>query len=427
MILEFTVKNTFSIKDEQLISFEAVDSVTEDDKFHCTEIGGKKFLKLACLYGANASGKTNIARALAFYIDFLINSFHKLEPTGVIPFFPFLFDAKTRNEPGEFTIVFYAKDFESENSIRYEYFIQLNEKKVLSESLYYSPKGQKKLIFERRDSIKWGACVTGAKKIIADLTRDNCSVISAGAQAKHPIFLHVYEYFNKRFTGIINSSINSLAGYTAKRMDEDKTLKEKVIQLLSFSDMGNITDIVIRKQEIPEEVIKTFPDQGKNEIAQMGEKPIVRNVGLVHHYGEDVELPLSLESAGTKKIMELAAPLIEITRQPAICIIDELESSLHQELLEMFIQLFLESSEESQLLFTSHNQDLLDSGLLRDDEIWFCNKASDGSSKYTSITDYTGIRKETSRKKLYQADKFGALPNVNMNALRELFRATKNR
>ena len=93
----------------------------------------------------------------------------------------------------------------------------------------------------------------------------------------------------------------------------------------------------------------------------------------------------------------------------------------------MFIQLFLESSEESQLLFTSHNQDLLDSGLLRDDEIWFCNKASDGSSKYTSITDYTGIRKETSRKKLYQADKFGALPNVNMNALRELFRATKNR
>ena len=119
MILEFTVKNTFSIKDEQLISFEAVDTVTEDDKFHCTEIGGKKFLKLACLYGANASGKTNIARALAFYIDFLINSFHKLEPTGVIPFFPFLFDAKTRNEPGEFTIVFYAKDFDSENSIRF--------------------------------------------------------------------------------------------------------------------------------------------------------------------------------------------------------------------------------------------------------------------------------------------------------------------
>ena len=303
----------------------------------------------------------------------------------------------------------------------------MNKKKVLSESLYYSPKGQKKLIFERRDSIKWGACVTGAKKIIAELTRDNCSVVSVGAQAKHPIFLHIYNHFKERFRGVIVSTENFLADYTVKRMDEDKTLKEKVIQLLSFSDMGNITDIVIRKQEIPEEVIKTFPDQVKNEIAQMGEKPIVRNVGLVHHYGEDVVLPLSLESAGTKKIMELAAPLIDITQEPSMCIIDELESSLHQELLEMFIQLFLESSEESQLLFTSHNQDLLDSGLLRDDEIWFCNKASDGSSKYSSITDYTGIRKETSRKKLYQADKFGALPNVNMNALRELFRATKNR
>ena len=84
-------------------------------------------------------------------------------------------------------------------------------------------------------------------------------------------------------------------------------------------------------------------------------------------------------------------------------------------------------SQESQLLFTSHNQELLDSGLLRDDEIWFCNKTAEGASRYNSITDYTGIRKETSRKKLYQADKFGALPNIDINALRELFRAKKNR
>ena len=93
----------------------------------------------------------------------------------------------------------------------------------------------------------------------------------------------------------------------------------------------------------------------------------------------------------------------------------------------MFIQLFLESSTDSQILFTSHNQELLDSGFLRDDEIWFCNKDSNGGSKYNSIADYTGIRKETSRKKLYQADKFGALPNVDMNRLRELFCAKKNR
>lgn len=427
MILEFTVKNTFSIKDEQLISFEAADTIQEDNELHCIEYGGKKFLKLACIYGANASGKTKIAEAFTFYLNFLVRSFHSLQPTEKIHFYPFMFDKKTALEPGEFGLVFYAKDFDSDNEIRYEYFLKLNKDRVLEESLYYSPKGQRKLIFERNDSIKWGTCVTGAKKVIADLTRDNCSVVSAGAQAKHPIFLHIYDYFNERFKGMIDSTDNALSGYTAKRMEEDEEFKKKVTQLLSFSDVGNITDISIKKQELPEEFIKTLPEEVRNEFAKRGETPVIRNVSLVHHYANDVELPLVMESAGTQKIMELAAPLIDITQEPSLCLIDELESSLHQELLEMFIQLFLESSTDSQLLFTSHNQDLLDSGLLRDDEIWFCNKDANGGSKYNSIADYTGIRKETSRKKLYQADKFGALPNVDMNALRELFRAKKNR
>lgn len=427
MILEFSVKNTFSIKDEQLISFEAAETIDTDDKLHCIELGGKKFLKLACVYGANASGKTKIAEALTFYIHFLVQSFHSLQPTENIHFIPFLFDPVSAKEPGEFRLVFYAKDFESENVIRYDYYIKLNAEKVLEESLYYSPKGQKRLIFERTDIIKWGTCVTGAKKTIAELTRDNCSVISSGAQAKHPIFLHIYNHFNERFKGMIDSSDNALSGYVAQRMDEDEDFKMKVINLLSYSDVGNITNIDISKQEIPEEIIKTFPEQIRNQIAKLGEKPVTRNVSLVHHYEKDVPLPLHLESAGTQKIMELAAPLVDITQEPSLCVIDELEASLHQELLEMFIQLFLESSDESQLLFTSHNQELLDSGLLRDDEIWFCNKNSDGGSKYNSITDYTGIRKETSRKKLYQADKFGALPNVDINALREMFRAKKNR
>ena len=427
MILEFTVKNTYSIKDEQLISFEALDNIQENSELHCIEYGGKKFLKLACIYGANASGKTKIAKAFAFYIHFLINSFHSLQPTERIHFIPFLFDPKTVSEPGEFNLVFYTKDFDSENKIRYEYSIKLNKDRVLEESLFYSPKGQKKLIFKRKDSIKWGTCVTGAKKMIADLTRDNCSVVSAGAQAKHPIFLHIYNHFNERFKGMIDSSDNSLSGYTAKRMEDDEDFKKKVIQLLSFTDIGNITDISIEKRELPEEFLKSLPENIRNEIAKRDETPVIRDVSLVHHYKDDAQLPLAMESAGTQKIIELAAPLIDITQEPSLCLIDELESSLHQDLLEMFVLLFLESSTDSQLLFTSHNQELLDSGLLRDDEIWFCNKDSDGGSKYNSISDYTGIRKETSRKKLYQADKFGALPNVNMNALRELFRAKKNK
>lgn len=430
MILEFSIKNTFSIKDEQSISFEASDTINDDENLHCVNLGGKKILKLACVYGANASGKTKIAKAFAFYIHFLTNSFLSLKPDEKIHFTPFLFDATTANEPGEFKLIFYAKDFNSDNIIRYEYYVKLNNNKVLEESMHYSPKGQKKLVFERfheeTKKIKWGTSVTGAKKTIEELTRDNCSVVSAGAQAAHPIFLHVYNHFRARFRGMIDDSGETLFRYALERMDKDEDFKRKMIRLLSFSDFGTITDIDITERKIPEHVINLFSEKVINQILPKGELSTAKDVNLVHHYGTDFSLPLRLESAGTQRIMELAAPLVDITQKPSFCIIDELESSLHQELQEMFVQLFLECSDESQLLFTSHNQELLDSGLLRDDEIWFCNKSPAGGSEYHSIVEYTGIRKETSRKKLYQADKFGALPNVDLNALKELFRAKKN-
>ena len=126
-------------------------------------------------------------------------------------------------------------------------------------------------------------------------------------------------------------------------------------------------------------------------------------------------------------MLELIAPLTDVINSQSFILIDELEMSLHEELVETFLRLFLEASEDSQLLFTTHNQDLLDSGLLRDDEIWFCYKTESGNSVYNAITDYAGISAQTSRKKLYQAGKFGALPVVDISALMELFSAEKDR
>lgn len=428
MILEFSITNTYSIKEKQTISFEAT-SDSANDEIHCIEYGDKKFLKIACLYGANASGKTKMAEAFNYYAAIMIESFARFQPTEHMHFIPFMFDVETQNEPGEFEVIFYAEDFENKaNAIRYEYKVKVNKTCILAESLFYSPKGQRKLIFDRKSGlpIKWGANVTGAKKIIEDMTRDNCSVISAGAQARHPIFFFIYNHFKNRYIGLLNFSKHSYSTYIAQRMEEDSDFKNKVISLLSFSDFGNISEIKIKREEIPDSILSRYPLEVQREIAMRGERPVNRKLSFVHHYASDCELPFFLESAGTQRIMDLAVPLIEITQKPNVCFIDELESSLHQELLEMFIQLFLECSSDSQMLFTTHNQELLDSGLLRDDEIWFCNRAGDGSSKYSSISDYTGIRKEVSRKKLYKADKFGALPNIDINALRGLLCAEKN-
>lgn len=428
MIFEFSITNTYSIKEKQTISFEATGGA-ENDATHCIEYGENKFLKLVCLYGANASGKTKMAEAFNYYIAIMIKSFARLQPTEDMHFVPFMFDEESRNAPGEFEIIFYAEDFEKKSGvIRYEYQLKINKTCVLEETLFYSPKGQRKLIFDRKKGqpVKWGVDVTGAKKIIEGMTRDNCSLISAGAQAQHPIFFFIYNHFTARYIGLVNLSKNSFLPYIAQRMEEDLDFKNKVINLLSFSDFGNISEIKIKREEMPDSILARYPMEVQREIAMRGERPVNRKISFVHHYESDCELPFFLESAGTQRIMELALPLVDITQRPSVCFIDELESSLHQELLEMFLQLFLECSSDSQMLFTTHNQELLDSDLLRDDEIWFCNRAADGSSKYSSIPDYTGIRKEVSRKRLYKADKFGALPNIDINALRRLLCAEKN-
>ena len=421
MIQEFSITNTFSIKDTQTISFEAVNT-GEEDKIHIVEQADKKILKMACIYGANASGKTNMAHAFKFYMGFLLFSFIELKPDEPTRFTPFLFDEESKNKPGRFNLIFYANDFDNENkTIRYEYNLELNEKEVVYESLYYSPKGQKKLIFERTtESIKWGSFVRGTKKVIEDLTRPNSSLIGAGAQVNHPIFSYIYKHFSNRIKSDFQFNGEGLSEDVMQLIVTDKDFKNKVIGLLSAADFGSITDFKVESHFVPDAVIKMLPSSVQDEILKSGKKPVNRVLKVVHHYDKDYELPLVLESAGTTKMLELTMPLVQLA-DSSVAVIDEIETSLHQVLLETFIQLYLETSTDSQLIFTTHNQDLLDSDLLRDDEVWFCYKTDKGNSIYNSITDFTGIRKETSRKKLYEAGKFGGLPVVDMQKLREIF------
>ena len=429
MILEFSITNTFSISEKQTISFEAVPHKETDNIFkHCIECTDKNILKLACIYGANASGKTKMLEALNFYMGFMRSSFIELEPNTNIAFFPFEFDAELKNAPGEFELIIYVKDNDNNKFVRYNYNLKLTRERVVYEELSYVPKGQKKLIFKRdeNNTIKWGSNIAGAKKVIEDIIRPNSSVISTGAQVRHPLLKSFYDEVFSSFKGIIEPSSNDyLFDYIFHRIEDDIHFKNILINLLSASDIGVINDIHII-QDFPDTLIKSLPTELQGEI--VNNKGKFRMVILSHIYNnKNYPLLFELESSGTKRFMQLALPLYDLIVSKSIVLIDELESSLHEVLIELFLKLFLELSDNSQLLFTTHNQDLLDSGLLRDDEVWFCYKTDDGNSVYNSITDYQGVRKGISRKKLYNADKFGALPNINVSLLKEVFNAEKNR
>ena len=437
MIVEFSIANTFSIKNRQTISFEAAVEDARNESQHCVEIDGRRLLKLGCLYGANASGKTNILTALRFYMYFAIDSFTELKPNEPTHFVPFRFDEKMAKEAGEFNLVFYMND-DAGKPVLYDYELTLSDSRVVQERLSFSKPSPstgkpafataQKLLYKRSadGTVTWGAGITGAKKVIAAMTRPNCSVLSTAAQAQHPLFLRLYENLSKRFHGMVAPVTDQLSTFTLKRIEDDPAYKEKVIGMFNASDIGQISDIRIETHSIPQELVQHMSAEIQDELALNPERTKTRRALFVHKYADkEYELPVGYESAGTLRMLELIAPLSDVM-QHAFILIDELEMSLHEELVETFLRLFLEASDDSQLLFTTQDQDLLDSGLLRDDELWFCYKTDAGNSIYNALTDYAEINPSSSRKKLYQAGKFGALPVVDVSQLMGLFSAKKN-
>ncbi|MCR5125388.1 MAG: ATP-binding protein [Treponema sp.] len=412
MIIDFSIANTYSIREKQTISFEPT-SYDESEKIHYIDAAGTKLLKAACVYGANAAGKSNIALALRFYLNFMVYSFYSNKPDSEIPFVPFLFTNEDSDSIcGEFDLNFFVLSSEENRYIKYSYHLKLNRKKIVEESLSYYPKNLPRQIFNRtNDNVVWGSSVKGAKKSIEDIIVPNCTVISASSKTNLNILKDVFTYVVARFNGYTGVYSEEISQELLKKLDEDEVFNKKTTGFLSYADFGSISDIKI----------KTIRKEPVNSDMSNNEQTVTRRATVFHHYNDkDYPLPLGFESSGTLRMLELVEPLVNSCTK-SMAIIDELESSLHQDLVEAFLRLFLELSSTSQMLFTTHNQELLDSGLLLDDEVWFCGKTDNGNSVYDSISDYTGLRKETSRKKLYQAGKFGALPNIDIQKLKDLF------
>lgn len=403
MILNFSIENTLSIRDRITISFDANASCHSN---HIVQIANKNILRLKCLYGDNASGKTNIIEAFTFYLNFLLNSFSELKPDESTHFMPFKFSKDHANAPGCFQIVFFIGE------IRYEYFISTDSKRVIKENLFFSPNGQKSLLFERElDEVSWGVAFKGQKKAIKESLRMNASVLSTGAQLNNKILLNIHNSLSSYFKGSISIDKGMLLGLTLKRLEENEAFKAHTIQLLSKISSNSITDIRIESESIPDDFFNDLPIEFKQRLMKNGSSPKKRKAFMLHQFDESYELPLNFESSGTQRLIELATPLFDLTNKNAMVFIDELETSLHQKTQEFFLKKFLESSSDSQLLFTTHNTDLMDMGLLNDDEICFAIKDNSGNTMIAELSDYTGIRKNSSRKHLYEDGRFDKLPS----------------
>ena len=426
MIFEFKVKNYLSFKDEVTFSFEA----TRDkhlEGHHVVEVKpGIRILKLGMVYGANASGKSNLLEAFGFMYRFWFKSTeNKDEKTGLIPF---LLDDTSRNEPSEFSLIFFI------NIQKYVYSLRLTDSEVISETLVNYPGAQPAEIFSRKNdkgvsNIRFNRKFKidpVAEKEIKVKCLSNMSLFAAYNKVNVQVaeMDAVVDWMKYHIIGKIGPETSSMEADTKKLLLKNSLLKDDILKYLSEADF-NISGIDIKSKEkpVPEAFISFFekfkmPADALEKLQKEGIL-LVSSINFNHKIwnkeGEacNYDLPETLESRGTMRTMGLAGTIIQAINQNAFLSVDEIDTSIHPKLIEFIIEHFLKRSETSQLLFTTHYDGLLEEeDLLRKDNIWFTNKRKDGSTELYSLSDFKGTGRISSLQKAYKYGKFGAVPNI---------------
>ena len=402
MIAEIKFKNMFSFRDETVLSFEA-DKSKDLESYHVVELAPDvKLLKLAVIYGANASGKSNIIKVCDFIRSFITCT--PLNKAELIKIVPFLLNRTSKEQASEFSVSFYAMN--GDKAIRYVYSVLLETTHIVRETLIYYLSQQPATVFERSmennvSSIKFGQKVkisTAAKEEITLKCLPNMSVFAAYMQVNTNIaeMETALQYLTKQMMPAIVPT-SSLSRYAEEAIKKE-TAKEYILRYLQEADF-NISNISSKEQETKKGVVNYAMYQHK----------VSSGLGGNDYY----EFPELYESDGTIRTFGLASQIQNSIGSNAFLAVDEIESSLHPKLIEYMIERFLKESKQAQLLLTTHYDGLLgEEDLLRKDNIWFAEKNTDGASVLYPLTDFKGLNRISSLQKAYKFGKFGAVPNL---------------
>ena len=351
-------------------------------------------LPVAAIYGANASGKTNVIRAIRFMRDAVKNSHARWDPDRPIAREPFAGGSKS---PTMFSVDFLL------DRVRYQYGFSVVSERILEEWMYAYPSGKKQSWFTRgRDKpIAFSAKLQGDNRTIERLTRPNSLFLSAAAQNNHGALSPVYRWFTQSLWFVDGE--RSASDQLARVLYGDAGLQRKLARVLSWADLG-VTDLTLREAAIPEERNAPPSTEDRWEIQ------------LLHRIG-DSTLPFreDQESNGTVAFLRLLEPVIRVLADGGVVCIDELDQSLHPRLAREVIRWFSGPRNDpasAQLIFNTHDTNLLSAGILRRDQIWFTEKQRDGASQLYPLTDFKP-RKQENLENGYLQGRYGAIPFLN--------------
>lgn len=423
MLLRFGVANHLSICKRQELSFAASPlKDRQDGLLACKAVPKGAIVPAAVIYGANASGKTNLMDALSAMQKMILWSHTRGKPGRGVPREPFRLDPESLKSPSQFDV-----DFTIEG-VRYHYGFEATDEAFTAEWLYVFPKAHRRKLFERnRDGMDFGRYLRGANSNIAKLTRSNSLFLSAAAQNGHEQLLSVYGFFQSiEFAGTM-----SVSGIEASSRYVEKNIDDRVIEFLRAMNTG-VVGYRKKKVQVAEE-IQTIRRELGRYLEKISGMPIEFKLGedklmmieLAHqgHKGEQVYFDLNLESAGTRQLLMILGQAYRVLDEGLLLVVDELDASLHTHACEAIIKLFCKrktNKNGAQLITTTHDTNLMKSDVLRRDQLWFVEKTSEGATEVYPLTDIR-TRKGDNVELGYLQGRYGALPSSgSLSSIHEL-------
>lgn len=393
MILEFCATNYLSIKDElklSLVSTPLKETSAEPNDLFALADTGISLVRSAVIYGANASGKSNVLKAFAFYKRFITNSFKDSQAGEAIDVENFRLNATTVDEPTSLEATF------TDGEYIYRYGFEVDSQSVQMEWLYRrvcKKRAKEVELFYREDGT---TTVHPKSQLFQELVnkkmvRSNALLLSTAAQFNETTAVSILRWLSE--TQVLFCSEDEVLWQNAIKHLDDEALRERITVFARYADLGIENIMKIDNRIVSRH--RQYDDEGRE----------VNNVAFSFNRNE---------SEGTIKYFSLAYPIIDALDNGKRVVIDELDSRLHPLLVKRIVALFNDAQTNpkgAQLLFTAHDTFLLSAGLFRRDQVWFTQKDNFGATELYSLAEYK-VRSTSPFERDYLLGKYGATPLI---------------
>lgn len=414
MLIEFSVANFRSIKDEVRLSLVAGPGKELRETHVMTPelnagVRSIPLLRSAAVYGANAAGKTNLLQALQAMRHMVARSSRDL---GELPVTPFRFDPDCEARPTTFEVMCFAE------GVRYQYGFSATRTAVTGEWLYAWPRGRAQLWFERQgartdgDSFKFGDRLSGDREVWRRATRSDALFLSTAVALNSIQLRPVFDWF----TGNLHvAGVGGWANVFSLEYCRDGR-KADLLEFLRTADLAISGLRVVEQEFSPEMISDDMPpaliEEMKKEL--VGAKVVDLRLRHDTKDGQPVELKLDEESDGTQKVFALAGPWLDTLENGHVIIFDELHDNLHPSLVRFLVERFHDPSvnaKGAQLVFSTHDTSILNQDVFRRDQIWFCERNARQETGLFPLSDFRPRKGVENLERSYLAGRYGAVPH----------------